>query len=98
MKQFSLTVILALSLSLSAYAQHSIQSTVFDSKNGQPIELGTVRLLRQADSTLVQGCNTDLKGSFMLSKVKPGNYILSVSSIGYLKYYKNIVLAQKTLF
>ena len=97
MKQFSLTVILALSLSLSAYAQHSIQSTVFDSKNGQPIELGTVRLLRQADSTLVQGCNTDLKGSFMLSKVKPGNYILSISSIGYLKYYKNIVLAQKDL-
>lgn len=97
MKQFSLTVILAISLSISAYAQHSIQSTVFDSKNGQPIELGTVRLLRQGDSTLVQGCNTDLKGSFMLSKVKPGNYILSISNIGYLKYYQNIVLAQKDL-
>jgi len=95
MKQFSLTVTLVLFLSISAYAQRSIQSTVFDSKNGQPIELGTVRLLRQTDSTLVQGCNTDLKGSFMLSKVKPGNYILAVSSIGYLKYYKNIAMQQK---
>jgi len=95
MKQFYLTVTLVLFLSISAYAQRSIQSTVFDSKNGQPIELGTVRLLRQTDSTLVQGCNTDLKGSFMLSKVKPGNYILAVSSIGYLKYYKNIAMQQK---
>ena len=95
MKQFYLTVTLVLFLSISAYAQRSIQSTVFDSKNGQPIELGTVRLLRQTDSTLVQGCNTDLKGSFMLSKVKPGNYILAVSSIGYLKYYKNFAMQQK---
>ncbi len=93
-------ILLLLQLFLVSFlisAQHSIQSTVFDSKNGLAIEMGTVRLLRSPDSTLVQGCQTDLKGSFSLSKIKPGNYILVVTNIGYLKYQKNIKVENKDI-
>ena len=86
MKRFF--IFLGLIFSLSVFSQHSIQSTVFDSKNGLPIELGTVRLLKVADSTLVQGCQTDTKGGFLLSKVRNGNYILKISSVGYNEYRK----------
>jgi hypothetical protein len=95
MKQLFLSVILFVS-SLT-YAQHSIQSSVFDSKNGQPIEMGTVRLLRPNDSTLVQGCQTDLKGGFELTKIRPGNYILIISSVGYNDYKRNITVERKDL-
>jgi hypothetical protein len=57
-------------------AQHSIQSTVLDSKNNLAIDMATVRLLRANDSSLVQGAQTNIKGDFILNKIKAGNYIL----------------------
>ena len=81
--------------SLSVLAQHSIQSTVFDSKNGLPIEMGTVRLLQLADSSLVLGGQTDSKGSFMLSKVKPGNYILKITMVGYVDYLQKVTVINR---
>jgi len=95
MRHFIISASLFLLFSFSILAQHSIQSTVFDAKNGQPIEMGTVRLLLATDSTLVQGSKTDLKGYFQLSKIKPGNYTLIISNIGYLNYQKNISVVNK---
>ena len=83
--------------SLLSIAQHSIQSSVFDSKNGQAIEMATIRLLKQKDSTLVQGVQTDMKGGFVLSKIKSGNYILVVSSVGYVEKKRDIVVDKKDL-
>ena len=82
---------------LTSFAQHSIQAMVFDAKNGLPIEMGAVRLLRVADSSMVAGCQTDLKGNFMLSKVKPGKYILVVSMVGYENYRQKISIETKNL-
>ncbi|MDD3323277.1 MAG: outer membrane beta-barrel protein [Paludibacter sp.] len=92
-----LFLFLVLFFSLTSFSQHSIQTSVFDSKNGLPIELGTVRLLKSSDSTMVQGCQTDTKGGFLLSKIKNGNYILKVSSVGYLEYRKNINMVDRDI-
>lgn len=97
MKQILLLLTLFISLSISTFAQHSIQSTVFDSKNGLPIEIGNVRLLRTSDSTLVTGCQTDVKGNFQITKVLPGNYTLVISFLGYLDYRKNLIMDNKNL-
>ena len=88
---------LLLLLSLSMFAQHSIQAMVFDAKNGLPLELGAVRLLSAVDSSMVQGAQTDQNGSFMLSKVKPGKYTLLVTMVGYKDYRQNITLDSKNL-
>jgi len=80
-----------------SFGQHSIQSSVFDAKNGQPIEMATVRLLKQKDSTLVQGAQTDVKGRFVLPKIKSGNYILLISSVGYIEQKRNITMENKDL-
>jgi len=84
-------------LTLTMFSQQSIQSTVFDLKNGMPLEMATVRLLNQTDSTLVQGAQTDVKGGFLLPKVKAGNYILVISSVGYTEQKRNIAVAKKDL-
>ena len=81
----------------TGFAQHSIQAMVFDAKNGLPIELGAVRLLRAADSTMVSGTQTDVKGNFILSKVKPGKYIVVVSMVGYENYRQKITMDGKNL-
>jgi hypothetical protein len=95
MKNLLLSILFT--LSIGAFAQHSIQSSVFDAKNGQAIEMGTVRLLRATDSTFVQGCQTDVKGAFELTKIKPGNYVLVISSVGYNDYKRNIKMENKDI-
>ena len=97
MKHFLLFIPLFLLLSLSAFAQKSIQAMVFDGKNDLPIEMGAVRLLHFPDSSFVQGVQTDLKGGFMINKVKPGNYILKITMVGYTDYYQNLTMTNRDL-
>jgi len=97
MKHFILFIPIFLLLSLSAFAQKSIQAMVFDGKNDLPIEMGAVRLLHSPDSAFVQGVQTDLKGGFMINKVKPGNYILKITMVGYTDYYQNLTMTNRDL-
>ena len=97
MKVLRITIFGLLFFTVSLSAQRSIQSSVFDAKNGQAIEMATVRLLKQKDSALVQGAQTDMKGGFTLPKVRSGNYILVVSSVGYHDYKRNITMENKDL-
>ncbi len=97
MKHFLLILLTFFSFGFYSFGQHSIQSSVFDAKNGQPIEMATVRLLKQKDSTLVQGAQTDVKGKFVLPKIKSGNYILLISSVGYIEQKRNITMENKDL-
>ncbi|MDD4970236.1 MAG: TonB-dependent receptor [Paludibacter sp.] len=97
MKQFFLFLSLFTVISLSTFSQRSIQAMVFDGKNGLPIEMGSVKLLQVKDSAFVQGCLTDLRGNFMMNKVKPGPYTLVVSMVGYLNYTQNVNIANKDL-
>ncbi len=44
-------------------------------------------VLQTADSVFITGTTTDGKGRFMLDKVKAGDYLLAVSSLGYETQY-----------
>lgn len=82
-------------VSISAFAQHSIQGKVLDKNNEGTIEMATVSLLDRKDSALVEGKITDAKGTFTLSKIKDGNYILKVRCVGYKNYFTNITMNSK---
>ena len=97
MKKVFLALILSSCFGFQLFGQHSVQATVFDAGNGMPMEMATVRLLKQGDSTLVQGTQTDVKGSFLLSKVKTGNYILVIGTVGYIQQKKNISVSSRDL-
>lgn len=66
---------------LSIYSAHKITGHVTDSSQN-PIPMATIRLL-QPDSSFVKGTVTDNNGIFNLENIKKGNYILSVSCVGY---------------
>ncbi len=78
-------------------AQNSIQSSVFDADNGEALEMVTVRLLSLPDSIMVQGVQTDNKGSFMLPKVDRGNYLLLVSAVGYDDHSEQITMGRRNI-
>lgn len=50
---------------------------------GEPLMQATVRLLRLPDSTFVKGVSTDLEGRFSIKDVRPGNYVIESSYIGF---------------
>jgi hypothetical protein len=95
-KFLSITILLILCVA-SGFAQRSVQSTVYDAKDNMPLEMVNVRLLNANDSSLVTGAQTDAKGGFMLSRVRPGNYILEISTLGYNKQFRNITMANTDL-
>lgn len=89
-------IVLLLMMSLGLQAQ-DIQSVVIDATSKEVVEMATVRLLSLPDSTMVQGVQTDMKGNFRLQKVKPGNYFLLISSIGYENYGTPIKMEKKDI-
>lgn len=64
------------------YAQHSLKGNLTDESN-VPLPSTTIRVL-SADSTLISGTVTDGDGNFRIQNINTGEYILAISSIGYI--------------
>jgi len=80
-----LTWILGMLCFFPASAQQltgSIKGRITDIENNA-IGSATVSLLKLADSTLVKISLTDDQGLFIFDKIRPGNYLLDVSHVGY---------------
>lgn len=84
MKKFLLLISLLLPLAVAAQT-HSIIGKVVNQTTGEVVDMATVRLFSYhgADSTLVQGLQTDMQGAFKLS-AKDGQYAIIISSVGFL--------------
>ena len=62
---------------------------VIDASTKNPIEYSNLVLLQSIDSTQVNGTITNSEGHFVIEGVKPSNYLLKVSFIGYETIYIN---------
>lgn len=80
-KKLSLITVLAL-LAQFSYSQNSMDGQVND-EMGIPLSFANVLLLKVSDSTLVKGTITEENGQFLFENVSQGNYIISVSMIGF---------------
>lgn len=69
---------------LFAESTGTIKGRVIDSKN-QPVEFATATLVSPVTKEIVKGEVCNNKGEFSIEKVKPGEYILSISMVGYAK-------------
>lgn len=61
---------------------YNLSGTVLDSLSGQPLIEANISLVLTKDKS-VTGAASDSKGKFRIEKVRPGNYQLKVSYIGY---------------
>lgn len=84
---FRLVLILLLLLPISLLAQVNVTGTVSDLTTHKPIENASVII---SNSTI--GNKTAADGSFMLKAVKPGQYDLVVSIVGYETYHVNLAV------
>lgn len=63
----------------------SVRGTVLSDSTKSPLEFVEVMLLRAADSTLERGTSTDSTGSFVLTGMPQGEYLIGFSLIGYIE-------------
>ncbi len=54
-------------------------------QNGKPLEFANATLMAQNDSSIVQGVVTDSIGVFAFKQIKEGDYIVSITFVGYQK-------------
>lgn len=84
---------------LPALAQQSsvsVTGTVVEEASKTPIEQATIRLLSMSDSTFIGGVASSRNGRFTLTNIKPGNYLLNISFIGYEPLYHSLRITGNT--
>ncbi|MBT9188161.1 outer membrane beta-barrel protein [Zobellia russellii] len=82
--------------SIQAQSPESISGTVLSESN-EPLEAVAIVLLSTKDSTYVDYTISDVNGEFKIAETQKGDYILNVSSLGYISLYKNITYTGKAL-
>lgn len=62
----------------------------------EPVYFANLVLLEQKDSTFVMGTSTNEDGTFILQSIKPGDYILKATFVGYTSFIKALHLDRDT--
>jgi hypothetical protein len=75
-------ILVLLFASFAAQAQN-IKGKVCYQKDRTPVQFSSVALLQLPDSSMVTGVITLTDGGYTLEKVKPGNYFVKASFVGY---------------
>lgn len=83
MKRFYFFCIISLLFQIELVAQgFSLKGKVLD-KQGNSIAYASIALMSEDNKTLLTGTISDTEGLFTLKDQKQGNYLLSVSFVGY---------------
>ncbi len=77
--------------SVTAQAQN-IRGKVCLEKDKSPVPFASVGLLQLPDSSTITGVITLTDGGYVLEKIKPGNYFIRVSFVGYKTNGKGVVV------
>ncbi len=87
---------IAFSLSINAQTGNKQNITgQVNNENNRPVDNATISLLRGKDSAMLKTALPDKEGKFEFENVKPGNYLVSISSVGYKKHFtRNFVIEE----
>jgi len=77
-------------------SKFNVSGVIIDRETEEALISASIRVLKEADSTLVAGKATDLNGAFTLNNIKKGKYILEVSYVGYVTRDIPLDLTNKT--
>ena len=67
-----------------------ISGKAVDAATNKPVEFASVVLLHKPDSSVAYGMYTAANGNFNFDAVKPGNYVLRITFMGYDKMEKDL--------
>lgn len=83
-------LVIALFIITASVQAQNIKGKVCYEKDKTPVQFASVALLHLPDSSMVTGVITLTDGGYLLEKVKPGNYFLRASFVGYRPNGKSV--------
>ncbi len=89
MNKYCLLLLLFFVAAVAKAQERKISGTLTDRDTHEAVTQTTVQLLK-ADSTFVGGAISNEKGEFTLTVPNDGNYLLKISSVGYITYFKKL--------
>lgn len=94
MKNIFLTAVLLLCAVLTGFAQsrYTIKGSIVDHETGEALLGATIQLLALPDSTFAVGAVADDMGAYTFRDVQKKNYVMKVSSVGYVTKYVGVNL------
>ena len=92
--KITFTIIIALLISMSGFAQYSVTGKVFDDKN-EALIYATVTLLNPVDSTLKYFGVTKSDGTYQIKNIKPNDYLIQYSFVGMVTEIDKIIIPGK---
>jgi hypothetical protein len=75
-------------------AQVRISGSVIDSLDNSPLVGVSLMLRHQQDSAYLRGTVTDVNGQFSFQNIKPGEYLLRVTYVGYATFENKLTLSK----
>lgn len=75
----------------------NVSGKICDTDTKEPLLEASLRIITAKDSTFVAGATTDIDGKFNISGINPGNYLLTVTYVGYSDYIKPITVSKSNL-
>ena len=87
MKIFIILFCLVLSLVSSISSAQTTINGIVTNRKGQPLPGANVLLLKATDSSLVKGSGVAKDGSFYFENIKPGNYLILSTHVGFGNLY-----------
>lgn len=92
-RQFLMLVIALLCTAFAANGQGaSLRGLFIDKANNEPLIGVNIQLISVADTTQKRGITTDVDGSFLFERLRPGNYKLQATYVGYQAFEQVITL------
>lgn len=85
-------------MNMAAWAASGVvQGKIIDARSKEALEFVTVSLRRQGTDALLKGTITDEEGGFVLEGLAEGNYVLTVSYVGYKDLNRNVEITSSSL-
>ncbi|CAG5082859.1 TonB-dependent receptor family protein [Parvicella tangerina] len=72
------------------YTEVTLSGTLIDETTKDPMPFVNVVIKNANDSSFVNGTISDENGIFTLKNIKPSNYLISISFVGYKNLYKEV--------
>ena len=86
---------LLLVLNICQVATAQLKGKVVDNEDNYPLEYASVAIYKTLNNKLVVGTISNKEGFFSISDIKPGNYYLEASFLGYQKNTINSIIINK---
>ena|GEM_PF-1520417 len=90
MPRYICLLLLLVATAMGSYAQPVVKGIVKDTARAA-VPYCPVALLRAKDSSVVKGTITDEDGSFAISQITKGDYLLKVSAVNFAEWYSAVV-------